>query len=57
MALLVLFFSMRSPESAPLDDVTPLSSKRKALFFMALGIAVLCAPIPTSLFGFISFGS
>jgi Zn-dependent protease len=49
MALLVLFFSMRSPESAPLDDVTPLSSKRKVLFFVALGIAVLCAPIPTSL--------
>src|SRR5437867_12277641 len=49
MAVLVLFFSRRSPESAPLDDVTPLSSKRKALFFAALGIAVLCAPIPTSL--------
>jgi membrane-associated protease RseP (regulator of RpoE activity) len=49
MALLVLFFSMRSPESAPLDDVTPLSAKRKALFFVALGIAVICAPIPASL--------
>jgi Zn-dependent protease len=49
MALIVLFFSRRSPESAPLDDVTPLSSQRKALFFVALGIAVLCAPIPTSL--------
>lgn len=49
MAFLVLFFSMRAPESAPLDDVTPLSSKRKALFFVALGIAMICAPIPTSL--------
>lgn len=49
MALLVLFFSLRAPESAPLDDVTPLSSKRKALFFLALGLAVVCAPIPTSL--------
>jgi Zn-dependent protease len=49
MALLVLFFSMRSPESAPLDDVTPLSTKRKALFFVALGLAMICAPIPTSL--------
>src|SRR5919197_314933 len=48
MALLVLFFSMRAPESAPLDDVTPLSAKRKALFFVALGIAVMCAPIPSS---------
>lgn len=49
MALLVLFLSMRSPESAPLDDVTPLSAKRKALFFVALGIAVVCAPIPASI--------
>lgn len=50
MALLVLFFSMKSPESAPLDDVTPLSSKRKALFFLALGLAVVTAPIPETLF-------
>ncbi|HEU4604931.1 MAG TPA: site-2 protease family protein [Nitrososphaera sp.] len=57
MALLILFFSMRAPESAPLDDVTPLSSTRKALFFVALGLAVLCAPIPSELFGFISLGS
>ena len=49
MALLVLFFSARSPESAPLDDVTPLSAKRKVLFFVALGIALVCAPVPTSL--------
>jgi hypothetical protein len=49
MALLVLFFSLRAPENAPLDDVTPLSTKRKALFFVALGIAVVCAPIPPSL--------
>lgn len=49
MALLVLFFSMRAPESAPLDDVTKLSAKRKALFFVALGLAVVCAPIPSSI--------
>jgi hypothetical protein len=49
MALLVLIFSIRAPESSPLDDVTPLSRKRKALFFVALGIAVICAPIPNSL--------
>ena len=49
MALLVLFFSLRAPESAPLDDVTPLSAKRKVLFFVALGMAGICAPIPASL--------
>ncbi|HEV8405343.1 MAG TPA: site-2 protease family protein [Nitrososphaera sp.] len=50
MALLVLFFSLKAPESTPLDDVTPLSSKRKALFFLALGLAVVTAPIPATLF-------
>lgn len=55
IALLVLFFSMRSPESMPLDDITPLSSKRRVLFFVALGLAMMTAPIPSHLFGFISF--
>lgn len=50
MALLVLLFSLRAPTSAPLDDVTPLSPKRKALFFTALGLAVVTAPIPSTLF-------
>jgi membrane-associated protease RseP (regulator of RpoE activity) len=54
MALLVLIFSIRAPESSPLDDVTPLSRKRKALFFVALGMAVICAPIPNS---FTPFGA
>ncbi len=49
MALLVLFLSMRAMESAPLDDVTPLSARRKVMFFVALGIAGMCAPIPASL--------
>lgn len=56
MALLVFFFFRRVPASFPLDDVTPLSSKRKTLFFVALAIAVVCAPIPTRLFGIINFG-
>jgi membrane-associated protease RseP (regulator of RpoE activity) len=43
MALLVLFLSLRAPESTPLDDVTPLSRGRKALFLVALALAVLCA--------------
>jgi len=55
MALLVLFFMMRAPEYTPLDDVTPLSQKRKALFLVTLVLAIIIAPIPTHLFGFISF--
>src|SRR5262249_50189379 len=42
MAILVLILSFRAPESSPLDDVTPLSKGRKALFLAALGLAVLC---------------
>ena len=57
MALLVLFFSLRAPESSPLDDVTPLSAKRKVVFFMTLGLAVLIAPIPSHLFGIIPLGA
>lgn len=46
MAILVLLIAMRAPESTPLDDVSPLSRGRKALFWVAMALAVLCAPIP-----------
>ncbi|MGI0018858.1 MAG: site-2 protease family protein [Nitrososphaera sp.] len=46
MAFLVLIIAMRAPESTPLDDVSPLSKKRKALFWVAIALAVLCAPLP-----------
>lgn len=49
MALFVLLFSMRAPESTPLDDVSPLSQSRKAVFAVALGLAVVCAPLPSYL--------
>jgi membrane-associated protease RseP (regulator of RpoE activity) len=62
MAMLVLILSMRSPESTPLDDVSKLSAKRKALFWVAIALAVLCAPVfnsamyaplPNGLFSFL----
>lgn len=46
MAFLVLLIASRAPESTPLDDVSPLSKKRKMLFWVAMALAVLCAPIP-----------
>jgi membrane-associated protease RseP (regulator of RpoE activity) len=49
MAILVLLLSQKIPGNAPLDDVTPLSRKRKMLFFMALGICAVTAPIPSSI--------
>ncbi|MGI0082484.1 MAG: site-2 protease family protein [Nitrosopumilaceae archaeon] len=49
MALFVLMFSMRSPDARPLDDVSPLSSKRKKMFVAVMCLAVLCAPLPFSI--------
>ena len=49
MALFVLMFSMRSPDAKPLDDISPLSSKRKKMFILVMGLAVLCAPLPFSI--------
>jgi membrane-associated protease RseP (regulator of RpoE activity) len=49
MALFVLSFSMRNPDVRPLDDISPLSSKRKKLFILVMGLAVVCAPLPFSI--------
>jgi Zn-dependent protease len=49
MAILVLLLSQKIPSNVPLDDVTPLSRKRKMLFFIALGICAVTAPIPSSI--------
>ena len=49
MAILVLIFSQRIPSNVPLDDVTSLSSTRKLFFFITLGIAIVTAPIPSSI--------
>lgn len=47
MAILVVLFASRVPASAPLDDVSPLSKKRKVLFGVAIALAVFCAaPLP-----------
>jgi Zn-dependent protease len=49
MAILVLILSQRMPSTAPLDDVTSLSQRRKMLFFITLGIVIVTAPIPSSI--------
>ena len=49
MALFVLLFSTRNPDARPLDDISPLSSKRKTMFMLVMGLAVLCAPLPFSI--------
>jgi membrane-associated protease RseP (regulator of RpoE activity) len=46
MAIFVLIIARKAPESTPLDDVSPLSKKRRVLFWVAIALAVLCAPLP-----------
>lgn len=50
MGALVLIMAIKAPENPPLDDVTPLSKRRKILFIVALALAGLCAPLPSYLF-------
>lgn len=50
MALFVLMFSMRSSDVKPLDDISPLSQKRKKMFAFVIALAFLCAPLPFSIF-------
>ncbi len=51
MAILILVMSSRNPSASPLDDVSPLSRNRKLVYVGIIGLAVLCAPLPS---GFIS---
>jgi Zn-dependent protease len=48
MAIFILLFSMKNMSVRPLDDVSPLSKNRKLLYIAVIIIAVLCAPLPFS---------
>ncbi|MCV0401150.1 MAG: site-2 protease family protein [Nitrosopumilus sp.] len=48
MAILILIMSSRSPSASPLDDVSPLSRNRKLAYIGIIGLAVLCAPLPSN---------
>ena len=45
-ALFILLMSSRMPDIKPLDDVSPLSRKRKIIYAITLILAGLCAPMP-----------
>ena len=49
MAIFILIFSMRNMSVRPLDDVSPLSKNRKLLYIIVVALAVLCAPLPFSI--------
>lgn len=48
MAIFILLFSMRNMSVRPLDDVSPLSKNRKLIYVIVIAVAVLCAPLPFS---------
>ena len=47
MAVLILIMSARNPGATPLDDVSPLSRNRKLAYVGIIGLAILCAPLPS----------
>ena len=49
MAILILIMSSRNPSANPLDDISPLSRNRKLAYVGVIGLAVLCAPLPSGL--------
>lgn len=48
MAILIFAMSSRNPSATPLDDISPLSRNRKLAYAGIIGLAILCAPLPTS---------
>jgi membrane-associated protease RseP (regulator of RpoE activity) len=48
MAIFILIFSMRNMSARPLDDVSPLSKNRRLLYVAVIVLAILCAPLPFS---------
>lgn len=55
MAMLILVLSSRNPSATPLDDISPLSKNRKLAYIGIIGLAILCAPIPSNfMFNFLS---
>jgi membrane-associated protease RseP (regulator of RpoE activity) len=48
MAILILVMSSRNPSATPLDDISPLSRNRKIVYIGIIGLAILCAPLPTN---------
>ena len=47
MAIFILLLSSRSPGANPLDDISPISPKRKLAYVGVIVLAILCAPIPS----------
>ena len=46
MAMLILVMSARNPSATPLDDISPITGRRKLAYVAIIGLAILCAPLP-----------
>lgn len=49
MAIFILMLSSRNPSAQPLDDISPLTKNRKKIYIMVIALAILCAPLPSSI--------
>ena len=47
MAILILMMSSKNPSVNTLDEITPLSRNRKFAYIGIIGLAILCAPLPS----------
>jgi membrane-associated protease RseP (regulator of RpoE activity) len=49
MAMFILLLMSRSPGAHPLDDISPLTKNRKLLYGVIVVLAILCAPLPSTI--------
>ncbi|MFW9854503.1 MAG: site-2 protease family protein [Candidatus Thorarchaeota archaeon] len=49
-ALLIIMFYSQTGHAGPLDDVSQVSSGRKIIAILSIGLAILCLPVPSELF-------
>lgn len=47
MAILIMVMSSRNMSAVPLDDISPVSTNRRISYVGVIGLAILCAPLPT----------
>ena len=49
LAILIIAVSARNLSAEPLDDISPLTRRRKLTYIGVIGLAILCAPLPINL--------
>ena len=48
-AFLIIILSWRNLSAEPLDDISPISRKKKLAYLGVIGLTILCAPLPVNL--------